>query len=57
VARLKETMRDITIEFRELPADQQEKYLERILVLWEQMMDEHDRITAAGAKGRGHEPA
>ena len=46
-------MRDIAIEFRELPADRQEKYLERMLVLWEQMMDEHDRIIAAGTKGKG----
>ena len=53
LARLKETMRDIAIEFRELPADRQEKYLDRILVLWEQMMDEHDRIIAAGTKGKG----
>lgn len=48
--RLKETMRDIAIEFRELPADRQEEYLERMLVLWEQMMDEHDRIITAGAE-------
>ena len=53
LARLKETMRDIAIEFRELPSDRQEKYVERMLVLWEQMMDEHDRIIAAGAKGKG----
>ena len=50
LARLKETMRDIAIEFRELSADRQEEYLERMLVLWEQMMDEHDRIIAVGAK-------
>jgi hypothetical protein len=56
LARLKETMRDIAIEFRELPADRQEKYLERMLVLWEQMMDEHDRIIGAGAKLEGSSP-
>ena len=50
LARLKETMHDIAIEFRDLPADRQEKYIERMLVLWEQMMDEHDRIIAAGAE-------
>ena len=50
LTRLNETMRDIAIEFRELPADRQEEYLERMLVLWEQMMDEHDRIIAASAK-------
>ena len=43
-------MRDIAIEFRELSADRQGEYLERMLVLGEQMMDEHDRIIAAGAK-------
>ena len=50
LARLKETMRDIAIELCEVPADRQKEYLERMLVLWEQMMDEHDRIIAAGAK-------
>ena len=43
-------MRDIAIEFRELSADRQEEFLRRVLVLWEQTMDEHDRIIAAGAK-------
>ena len=43
-------MRDIVIEFRKLPADRQEKYLEFLLVLWEQMMDEHDRTIVAGKR-------
>ena len=57
VAQLKETMRDIAIEFRGLPADRQKEYLECMLVLWEQMMDKHDRIIAAGAGGRGSSTA
>ena len=51
LARLKETMRDIAVEFRELPADLQERYLERTLVLWEQMMADQDRIAASAARG------
>ena len=43
-------MRDIAIEFREPRAHRQEEYLERVLMLWEQMMDEHDRIIAHGAE-------
>ena len=37
--RLKETMRDFAIEFRELPADRQENYHERMLAVWVRMME------------------
>ena len=52
LAPLKEAMRDIAIEFRELPADRQEEYLEQVLVPWEQMMDEHDRRSPARGRDR-----
>jgi hypothetical protein len=46
-------MRDIAIEFRELLVDRQEKYIERLLVLWKQMMDEHERIWVTEVRQQG----
>ena len=47
--QLKDILADIIVEFGELPAELQKKYIDKMLFLYERMMDEHDLRLEEGA--------